>query len=241
MTEKKNIVGVVLARGGSKGVPRKNVRPILGTPLVAYSIEAALASKVLDRVILTTDDEEIAKAGRKYGAEVPFMRPAELAEDTTHTPPVIEHAVNYLEEKEDYKVDVVVTLEPTSPLRTPKHIQDGVKKFLESNVKSLISVNAAFPPWWLLKFNGDKVVPFLEYEKGVNAFNLERQQLPTIYMPNGVLYVTDRAYLREHGSIVCPEDCGAIITDEESSIDIDTEAALKLVELVMVKRQEGEK
>src|SRR3989344_1919877 len=115
MKVKKDILGIILARGGSKSIPRKNIKPFCGKPLIVWSIEAGLKSHMLDRLILSTDDEEIAQVGRDAGAEVPFMRPAELAQDTTPSMPVLQHAVAWLKEHEGYMPDYVLLLEPTSP------------------------------------------------------------------------------------------------------------------------------
>src|SRR5438128_2514535 len=114
-------LGVIPARGGSQGIPRKNLAPVLGKPLLAYTAEAALAARRLSRVILSTDDEEIADIGRRYGLEVPFLRPAELAKDDTRTLPVLQHAVRWMEAR-GARFDSICLLEPTSPVRGPEDI-----------------------------------------------------------------------------------------------------------------------
>jgi len=238
MIKGKTVVAVIPARAGSKGLPGKNIRKLLGKPLISYTIEAALRSKFIDRTIVSTDGKKIADVARKYGAEVPFLRPAYLATDTAHTPPVIEHAVSYLEDREGYKVDVVVTLQPTSPLRRANHIDLGIKKFLKVGADSLASVKEAFPPWWLFRPKGDRVVPFIEFKKGVNALNLERQQLPRVYQANGALYVTKRDYLKRANSLVNPKSCAHLLMDEESSLDVDTPLDFKVIEQVL-KTEKG--
>lgn len=236
MIEGKTVVAVIPARARSKRLPSKNIKKLLGKPLIFYTIKAALRSKFIDRTIVSTDSKKIAKIAKKYGAEAPFLRPARLATDTAHTPPVIEHAINYLENG-GYKVDIVATLQPTSPLRQIEHIDLGIKKFLSAGTDSLVGVKEAFPPWWLFKPKGDKVVPFTEFKKGVNAFNLERQQLPKVYQVNGALYVTKRNYLKRANSLINPKSCAYLLMDEESSLDIDTPLDFKITEQVLKTRK----
>jgi len=228
-----NVVGVILARGKSKGLPGKNIKLLSGTPLIAYSIDASLSSGVIDRTIVTTDDERIADIAGKYKAEVPFLRPKRLARDTTHTPEVIEHAINYLERKEGYRVDVVVTLQPTSPFRTDADIRRGVKKFLKTKSSSLVSVCLVnFSPYWMVKMENGKLKRFVD--DGVDYFCLERQQLPKIYQPNGALYVTRRDILRDD-NVIIGENPEAIIMNKESSIDIDGPEDFMLAEYIVEK------
>lgn len=237
--KKPYVVAVIPARGGSKRLPKKNILPIAGKPALAYTIEAALKSRVIDRVILSTDSDEIAEVGKRYGAEVPFKRPAHLATDTAHTPPVIEHAVNFIEKKEQRRVDIVFTLQPNCPMLRPEHIREGLKKFLDENVDSLISVKRAFPPWWLLKKEGNRYVPFVEFKKGVNPYNLESQQLPPVYQLNGVLYITNRDYLKREGSIINPRNNNAMVMNEEDSYDIDTEIDLIIAEKTLESKKKS--
>ncbi|MBI2055590.1 MAG: acylneuraminate cytidylyltransferase family protein, partial [Candidatus Sungbacteria bacterium] len=126
------ILGIIPARGGSKSIPRKNIKELGGKPLIAWTIEAAKKSGVFDRIILTTDDSEIAEVGREWGVEVPFMRPNELAEDHTPTLPVIQHTLAWLEDNESYEPDAVMILQPTTPFRQPHHIQEAVQLFRQS-------------------------------------------------------------------------------------------------------------
>ena len=144
-------LGLILARGGSKSIPKKSIYPCAGKPLLEYTIESALKAKLLDRVILSTDDEEIAEVGRKAGAEVPFMRPQQLAEDTTPDLPVLEHALNWLKDNEGYEPDVVVHLRPTSPLRSAGDIDVGIQMMMDDpEAESLRSVVS--PPHTPFKF-----------------------------------------------------------------------------------------
>lgn len=218
------IVGVIPARGGSKGLPGKNIRPLASKPLVAHTIEAARGARLIDRIILTTDSEEIASVGKQYGAEVPFIRPSELATDTAHTPPVLEHAVRYLEEHEGYEVSIIVTLQPTSPLRRPEHIDQAVEKLLSNDqLDSVISIKSVtFPPFWMMRIDGERLLPFVG--DGTDYSLKERQEMPFLYQPNGAVYVTRRGLLRDKGvlfSLYQGGNTGYILMDEDSSIDID--------------------
>jgi len=244
-TEKKKlyVVGVITARGGSKGLPRKNILPLNGKPVIAYTIEAALKSGVMDKVIVSTDDKEIAEISKRYGAEVPFMRPAELATDTAHSIDVIEHAVNFIEQKEGKKADAVFTLQPTSPLRTAEHLKMAYKKFLESDVDCVVSVKKAYPPWWMLKKIGsdkngkDIYGPFAELGNGANAHNLERQQLPPVYELNGAVYITRGDYMKKAHNVTNPHNCSIIEMSDEESYDIDSEVDLLVIERIIKKRE----
>ncbi len=131
MVNKREVLAIIPARGGSKGIPRKNIKPFAGYPLIAYSIEAGLRAGLVTRVIVSTDDEEIAAVARQYGAQVPFLRPPELAQDDTRDLPVFQQALSWLEEFEDYKAEFVVQLRPTSPIR-PRHcVDDAIRILLE--------------------------------------------------------------------------------------------------------------
>ncbi|MEK9186122.1 MAG: acylneuraminate cytidylyltransferase family protein [Patescibacteria group bacterium] len=135
------VLGVITARGGSKGIPGKNIKPLLGKPLIAYTIEAAKQSGAIDRLILSTDDEAIAKIGREYGCEVPFMRPKDLAEDKSAHLPVMQHAVRWLKENEKYNPDYVMILQPTSPLRQAFQIKEAVELIKKTGADSVLSVS----------------------------------------------------------------------------------------------------
>lgn len=138
---KTKILGVITARGGSKGIPGKNIKPLLGKPLIAYTIEAAQRSNALDRLILSTDDPAIAEVAKKYGCEVPFLRPKELAEDKSAHLPVMQHAAQWLRDKENYNPDYVMILQPTSPLRQSSHIKESVELALKTGADSVLSVS----------------------------------------------------------------------------------------------------
>lgn len=231
-----NILAVIPARGGSKGILYKNIAMLAGKPLIAHTIEEAKKSKALSRVIVSTDDKEIAKIAKGYGAEVPFMRPRELAADDTPTLLVLQHAVRWLEGNEEAEIDVVVTLQPTSPLRRAEHIDAAVQKLVDTGADSVVSVCLAeHSPYWMKRLEGDRVFPFLpdapEYTR--------RQDLPPVYRLNGAVYVTRRDLLVEQGRVL-GEDTRAIVMDWESSIDIDTMLDLKLAQLILRERRNAE-
>ncbi|MBI3320674.1 MAG: acylneuraminate cytidylyltransferase family protein [Candidatus Omnitrophica bacterium] len=223
MVNGQTAVGIVVARGGSKGLPGKNLRRIGPYPLVACTILAAKRSRLLDRVMLSTDSPQIAAVGRRFGAEVPFLRPKSLARDTTHTPPVIEHAIRYLERTEGYRVDIVVTLQPTSPFRRPEHIDSAVRMLARRRgLTSVITVEqAAVPPFWMFRTRGGRLVPFVQ--DGTDYLLKERQQLPKIVQPNGAVYVTRRSLLRSGviASVFDDRTTGYLLMDRWSSVDID--------------------
>lgn len=234
---KLNIISVIPARGGSKALPGKNIAMLGGKPLLAYTIEASLESEYISTTVVSTDYEDIQKVALDSGAEAPFLRPAELATDTAHSPDVVEHAVKYYEDKGN-SFDITVMLQPTSPFRTGKHIDEAIEHFLKDDtLDSLISVKKQdYPPWWMFQPDGSRLKAAFEYEKGVNVFNLERQQFPPVYRPNGAIYVTWRKYLSETQSIVNMENNGFYIMEEDDSIDIDNRIDLIEAEQILEER-----
>ncbi|MBL7068254.1 MAG: acylneuraminate cytidylyltransferase family protein [Candidatus Omnitrophica bacterium] len=233
MIGKLKVVAVIPARGGSKGLPGKNIIDLCGRPLIAYTIEAALKSAYTDRVIVTTDNEEIAKVSEEHGAEVPFMRPKHLAQDSTHTPPVIEHAVNFIE-KRGYGIDLIVTLQPTSPLRTKDHIDKAIEILKRSGCGSLMSVmETAYPPYWVVHVKKNRAFPLVN--DGTDYFRKESQQLPKTYQPNGAIYVTKRETLFNEKAIIS-KDCGVLVMNRKISMDVDTIEDLEKIKSLISKR-----
>ena len=233
-----NIVAVIPARGGSKGLPRKNILPVKGKPLIIYTIEQALSAPLLSRIIVSTDDNEIAEIAKQAGAEVPFLRPKELATDTAHTGPVLEHTASFLEER-NYPVNAIVTLQPNCPLRTPHDIDEVIKLYKELGCDTLMSVSPAkTAPWsvWVTDEKKDGYIRrIMKYPTGENPANLERQQLIPAYEANGIIYITNREYLRRTGNWIHPENCGYYMMGSKSYVDVDSEYDLRLLELVMDK------
>jgi len=221
------ILALIPARGGSKGIPRKNIKPFAGYPLVAWSIAAGLQANSISRVIVSTDDAEIAAVAREYGAEVPFLRPAELAQDRTPDLPAFEHALKWLEDIESYKPDFVVQLRPTSPLR-PKDMVDGAIKILVENPDA-DSVRGVVPagqnPYKMWRFNGyDRPMkPLLDVEGIAEPYNAPRQILPPTYWQTGHIdAIRIMTITRKHsltGDTVYP-----LVIDPRYTVDIDTPA-----------------
>ncbi|MBF8264148.1 MAG: CMP-N-acetylneuraminic acid synthetase [Dehalococcoidia bacterium] len=226
--KKSNILAIVPARGGSKGLPRKNIRPLAGKPLIYYSIAEAKACSLLDRVIVSTEDEEIARIARSYSAEV-ILRPVELAQDNTPSIPVFRHVVEYLKQKEGYSADIIVILQPTSPLRTKDDIEICIKKYLTHKCDSVISVcPVEHPPNWIYRLDNDRMTPFLEESKRV----LRRQDAPPLYRLNGVVYVSSGDWIMKNDSMV-GENSLAYVMPPERSLDIDTEMDFAIAESLL--------
>lgn len=217
------VLALIPARGGSKSIPRKNIRQFAGHPLIAYSIAAGRASEMVTRVIVSTDDEEIAAIARDYGAEVPFLRPVELARDETPDLPVFQHALTWLAEEEGYLPQIVVHLRPTSPLRRTDHIDQAVLRLMEHpEADSIRSVCVPFQnpfKMWRISESG-YLRPLLEIDLK-EAYNLPRQGLPEVYWQTGYVDAAWWETIMEKnsmtGELILPLIMGA-----EDWIDIDS-------------------
>jgi CMP-N-acetylneuraminic acid synthetase len=234
MNEK--ILGVITARGGSKGIPRKNIRPVCGKPLIAYSIETALQVRDrLYRIIVSTDDAEIADISRQYGAEVPFMRPPELAADKTPTLPVLQHAVRFVEEQNKVRLDWVLLLQPTSPLRTKDDILATLELAQLSGCDSVISVvQTPIHPLFMKRIENSQLLSFSEML--VEKEGTRRQDAqPPAYVRNGAIYLTRRDVLMERNSI-WGEFIRPYVMPPERSVNVDSELDLQLAELMLQSR-----
>ena len=225
--QNQKILAIIPARGGSKGLPRKNILPLAGKPLIAYTIEAALRSKKLNRVIVSTNNEEIGGVSHKYGAEV-IMRPQDLAEDTTPTESVIKHAVSVLE-AEGYKADIIVTLQPTSPFRTSIQIDDALNEIFSDDVDSVISLKEVTEhPYKMKMIENGYIVPFLKIKLKSNR----RQDMPTLYKENGAIYITKYDLIMNKDKIV-GGNIKPFLMSDKTSIDIDTHLDLKIAECLL--------
>jgi len=235
--KKGQIIGLIPARGGSVGVPLKNIRNLGNKPLIAHTIEAALNSGVLDRVIVSTDHEEIAKASLKFGAEVPFTRPPEISEDV-ETELVLQHAIKYLENNEKIEIEAVVLLQPTSPFRSHETIKRCVNRFINtSGADSVVTVNniEGFRPEWMMSVDKENKIypyatPFKHKENPVIKL-VARQDFPELFKQNGVVYVTEKKLLMEDGLVIGPNAFAEIIPEMET-FDIDTETDLLIAEAI---------
>lgn len=214
------VLGLIPARGGSKGIPRKNIRLLLGKPLLQYTVEAALASRYLNRVVLSTDDPEIAEVGKQCGVEVPFLRPGELAQDNTPTLPVIQHAVHFLEQNQE-PFDAICLLQPTSPMRQASDIDACLELFTSRQADAVVTVLQVpdkFNPHWVY-FQDN--AGFLRLSTGESEPIPRRQELPPAYHREGAIYVTRRDVIMEQGSLYGRRLYGFPVSPEKS-VNIDT-------------------
>jgi CMP-N-acetylneuraminic acid synthetase len=213
------VVAIVPARSGSKGLPGKNLRLLAGRSLVARAVDAAHQSGVVDRVFVSTDAESIAEEGRRAGAEVPFLRPAELAGDQAPMMPVLEHAVRVLEQS-GLTIAIVALLQPTSPLRTPRHVRDAVDRLRETGADSVVSVVELprhYSPDYVMRIDGERLVHFLPE----GAHVTRRQDARIAYVRDGTVYVCWRRTLVEQHSLYGADSRPLIIPAAES-LTIDT-------------------
>lgn len=230
-----NIIALIPARGGSKGIPKKNLHELCGKPLIAWTIQEAKKCLFFDKIIVSTDDTEIAEVSKKYGAEVPFLRPNRLAKDNSLTFDTIVHTLDYLETK-NYKVDVLVLLQPTSPLRTSDDITTALKLFIENkeNIDSVVSVSKMIhSPYWSLKIENN----YLKANFGDKYLSLRRQDLPELFLPNGAIYISSKENIQKNKGFFGKRTIPHIMPNERS-IDIDNIIDLKLVELLLGERNE---
>jgi CMP-N-acetylneuraminic acid synthetase len=221
--------GVIPARGGSKGLPGKNLRNLGGLPLIGHAIASAREARRLDRFIVSTDSAEIAEAARRHGAEVPFSRPAELATDEAGMVPVLQHAVRWLEASGGPRPDLIVTLQPTSPFRLGDDIDRTIVKVIETGAESAQTVvEASYHPFFMKTLDGDRTVAL--HSEG-HAY-VRRQDAPPVYQPSGAVYVTRYDVLMRDGHVL-GKDNRAIVMGFEASVNVDTEWDFLLAELIL--------
>ncbi|MDV6376980.1 acylneuraminate cytidylyltransferase family protein [Sporosarcina sp. GW1-11] len=215
MINDKKVLAIIPARGGSKGVHRKNIRHLAGKPLIAWTIEAAKESKYIDRLILTSEDQEIIDIAKNYECEVPFIRPKELALDKT---PGIDPVLHALENIPDY--DYVVLLQPTSPLRITDDIDACINMLMETQSPACVSVTEAeSSPYWMYSVDeGGLMHPLIKQDQ----FSVRRQDLPRVFSLNGAVYVADINWLQKNKTFLTKET-SAYIMPRDRSYDIDNE------------------
>jgi len=226
MVIKPEVLAIIPARGGSKGIPRKNIRDFAGFPLIAYSIAAGLQSKYVTRTIVSTDDEEIAAVARKYGAETPFLRPAEFSQDNTTDLPVFKHALEWLKENEGYMPDIVIQLRPTSPIRPRSCVDDAIQILIDHPEADSVRgvVESGQNPFKMWRVDAKGVMhPLLTVEGVKEAYNAPRQQLPTTYWQTGHIdAIRPRAILEKNsmsGDVIM-----VLHIDPRFTVDIDSPA-----------------
>lgn len=228
MTDKK-ILAIIPARGGSKGLPRKNIIDLAGKPLIAWSIEAALKSRYITTTVVSSEDDEILAVAAQHGAGI-VRRPNELAQDTTASEPVITHALQEVMNRQDEKFDYVVLLQPTSPLRSAEHIDAAFEQLLHSDADALISV---------CQYDKKVLKTFLKNDEGYlhGIANdrypfMRRQDLPDVLMPNGAVYIIEAdAFLKEERLFT--SRTVPFTMNDESSVDVDTLEDLQMIEKII--------
>ena len=224
MVDKPEVLALIPARGGSKGIPRKNIRNFAGAPLIAYSIAAALQADLVTRVIVSTDDEEIAAVAREWGAETPFLRPSEFAQDDTTDLPVFEHALLWLRENEGYQPEIVIQLRPTSPIRPVGLLDEAVRKLVEHPEADCVRgvVPSGQNPFKMWQIGDDgQLEPLLRVTGLSEPYNAPRQALPSTYWQTGHIdAIRTNTILNKHsltGDVIFP-----LLIDPLYTVDIDT-------------------
>lgn len=226
------VLGIIPARGGSKSIPKKNIRLLADKPLIAHTIEVAKECKMLNRTVVSTDDSEIAEVAKKYGGDVPFIRPDNLSLDDTPMVPVLQHAVAFIENKDNVHVDVVVLLDPTSPFRRVEDIEACIKKIDRDNADSVVTVcEVEHNPYFvMMELNGDKLIPLIKSDKAVTR----RQDAPDVYRLNATVYAIKRDVLINENKIIT-DNTMAVIMPQELSAHIDHEIDFEFVEFLIEK------
>lgn len=227
------VLGLVTARGGSKGVPRKNLRPVAGRPLIAWTLDAAKASRTLTQVMVSTDDPEIAMVARGMGVDVPFLRPAELSGDLSPHLDVVLHALDWLEAHRGATFEYVCLLQPTSPLRSGQDIDAAVERAVSRRAEAVVGITESpVQPHLIHALNSDDTLtPLLPQAAGY----VRRQDVPPAYVLNGVIYVNRVESLRRDRTFM-PTGTLGYRMPAERSMDVDTEADLRAAEAALAAR-----
>ena len=229
-----NVLALIPARGGSKGLKNKNILRLAGHPLIAYSIAAAKVSSKIDKILCSTDSKKIAEVADKYGAYVPFLRPSELAADDTPDLLVFLHAVNWLIEKENYKPDIIVHLRPTSPVRFAKHINDALEKLIKNKAADSLRAVCQTPntPYKMWIKKEEFIEPLLKVSGIDEPHNMPRQKLPVVFWQTGYLDIIRIKTIFQlnsmTGHLVLP-----YFIDREIAVDIDNKYDLKRAERLL--------
>ncbi len=237
---KPEILALIPARGGSKGIPRKNLVPLLGRPLIAYSIEQARASAWITRTVVSTDDPEIATAARQFGAETPFLRPAEFAQDRSLDLEVFQHALRWLKNEQGYTCDLVVHLRPTGPVRRVEVIDEAIELMLarpEADALRSVSIPSE-TPYKMWRIENGYLQPLLTVDGVAEPYCMPRQMLPPVYWQNGYVDIIRPATILELGLMA-----GHILlpfVTHEPILEIDYRDSLPQVEEALRKLQGGE-
>ena len=233
MINEKDILAIIPARGGSKGVPRKNIKDLCGKPLIQYTIEAAKKSKYIDRIIVSSDDSEILNTVKNVGIDVPFIRPNEISKDDTPSMDVIMHCLEWLRRNENYIPKYICLLQCTSPFRDEKHIDEAIEKMISENGSSIVSVcESEVSPYWMKKIENGKLIDFINNNEAYSR----RQELPKVYQLNGAIYISEINNLLENKKWYTDNTLGYVM-DSASSLDIDTSMDFKIAEVIMKEKK----
>lgn len=231
------VLGIVPARGGSKRIPRKNLRPISDKPLVAWAIEAALGANVLDRVVVSSDDPEILRVACSYGRDIPLTRPEELSGDRSPAVDYVRHAMETVERSEGTRYDAAAIIQATSPLTRPEDIDATIGLLQDSLADTAVSVmklDHALQPAKLKRMVGNRLIAHLEEEHG----RIAEHELPTLFVRNGAVYASRRAVI-DRGRIL-GDDCRGYVMPRERSIDINEEIDLLFAEFLLARLGKAE-
>jgi N-acylneuraminate cytidylyltransferase len=225
MIRNKTVLAIIPARGGSKGLPGKNIKTVGGKPMLAWTIEAAKQSRYIDRVVVSSDDQAIIEVAKQFHCDAPFVRPAELAQDDS---PAIDAVLHALANLPAY--DITVLLQPTCPLRDAHDIDNAIISMVQNRAKSCVSVSEPNKsPYWMYTTNGrGRLRPLLSAKLAAK----QRQELPPVHVLNGAIYVVDTEYLQNTRTFVA-DDTVPYVMSKEHSIDVDYDLDLKLVELLI--------
>lgn len=234
------VLGLVPGRGGSKGIPRKNIRPLAGRPLIAYTIEAARGAMRLERVVVSTDDDEIAAVARQHGAEVPFCRPGRYATDTASSMSVVLHALEWFRTHERYEPDAVALLSPTTPLRTANQIDACVELLQTTNLDTAVTVAPVHNhPYFIYTMeDGGRLLEILPVESKPQR----RQDVPPFYSPSQAVIVTRCAYFDradERTPVINIASAAGLVLEQESAWDIDTPLDWVIAEQLLLMRRKS--
>jgi CMP-N,N'-diacetyllegionaminic acid synthase len=225
MIQGKTVLAIIPARGGSKGLPRKNIKELAGKPLIAWTIEESKKSKYIDRLILSSEDEEIIRVAKEWGCDVPFIRPKKLAKDDTPGIQPVLHSIKQLP-----GFDFVVLLQPTSPLRTVNDIDNCIEKSYRKNKSCVSVVEADKTPYWMYKIDSTELLlPFMD-----GSSITRRQEAPKVYALNGAVYVAKVDSLITHESFLT-NDTISYVMDKNASFDIDTELDFEICEFLICR------
>jgi len=242
MKNHSKILAIIPARGGSQSIPGKNIKLLLGKPLIAYSIEEAKKSKYIDKIIVSTDYPEIAEIAKKYGAEVPFLRPKEISGDRAMDIEFYYHALDFLKKDENYEPELILRLAPTSPLRTVESIDEGIETILKNpeldSVRAITETPKHPYKMYTISNNKREINPFLPkaFTNMDEPYNSPRQILPDVYVHTGAIDISRLKTIREMNSIT-GKKIGYFFMKPEDSINIDYAIDFSLAEFFMEKRQ----